>query len=49
MMYNIAYFVLDSGIHLSDGETIGLSATQRLKISHSPGVFPEGETIKIKF
>ncbi|MCO6479978.1 MAG: DUF4261 domain-containing protein [Phaeodactylibacter sp.] len=49
LMYNIAYFVLDSGIHLSDGETIGLSATQRLKISHSPGVFPEGETIKIKF
>lgn len=49
LMYNIAYFVLDSGIHLSDCETIGLSATQRLKISHCPGVFPEGETIKIKF
>ena len=35
LAFNIAHYLLDSGPILKDGDTIGLSAEQRLKISHT--------------
>lgn len=44
---NIAVYVLDSGVTLRDGETIGFSAEQKLPITVSPGIAVSGNTVKI--
>ncbi|MBD0404525.1 DUF4261 domain-containing protein [Flammeovirga sp. EKP202] len=49
MMYGIANYVLAYNVTLNDGETIGMSADQKLKISESKGKFLEGNTLKIEF
>lgn len=49
MLYNITYYVLDSNVVLQDGETIGLSAEQKLQITYSAGICLEGQTLKIVF
>lgn len=49
MMYNITHYVLASDVTLRDGETIGMSATQKIKIKESKGEFLAGKTLKIKF
>jgi hypothetical protein len=49
MMYNITSYVLAYNVNLKDGETIGLSAEQKLKISLSQGKFLEGKTLKINY
>lgn len=49
MLINIVGYVLSEDVYLHDGETIGLSAEQRLKITRSEGVNVEGESLKIAF
>lgn len=49
MMFNLVHYVISYDVILKDGETIGLSATQKLKISESKGRFLEGKTLKIKY
>lgn len=49
MMYNLAHYVIAQDVTLQDGETIGLSAEQKLKITQSKGQFLEGQTLKIEY
>jgi Domain of unknown function (DUF4261) len=49
MMYNTAHYVLDSDVTLKNGETLGISAEQKLKISLSKGKYLEGKTLKIEY
>lgn len=49
MMYNITHYVLAYNVSLKHGETIGLSATQKLKITKSKGVYLDDKTLKIEF
>ncbi|WP_405199147.1 DUF4261 domain-containing protein [Christiangramia sp. LLG6405-1] len=49
MMFNLAHYVVAHDVMLKDGETIGISAEQKLKISVSKGKFLEGNTLKIKY
>ncbi len=49
MMYNMVHYILIYDVTLKDGETIGMSATQKLKITQSKGVFLDGVTLKIEY
>lgn len=49
MLFDFAYYVLDSGVTLKDGETIGFTAEQKLPISRSPGVSVDGDSLKIVY
>ena len=49
MLINIVGYVISEDVILHDGETIGLTAEQRLKITKSAGVNVEGESLKIAF
>ncbi len=49
MMYNLTSYVLENDVNLKDGETIGMSETQKLSIKLSPGKFLEGKTLKIEY
>ncbi|MFD2245433.1 DUF4261 domain-containing protein [Pontibacter ruber] len=47
IMFNMAHYVIAQDVKLKDGETIGISAEQKLKIKESKGKFLEGNTLKI--
>ena len=49
MLINIVDYVISQDVYLHDGETIGLTAEQRLKITKSEGVNVEGESLKIAY
>ena len=49
MMFNLAHYVIAFDVVLKDGETIGMSAEQKLQISESKSNFLEGTTLKIKY
>lgn len=49
MIYNLTHYVIANDVNLSDGETIGMSAEQKLKISESIGKYIEGKTLKIEY
>jgi hypothetical protein len=49
MMYNLTSYVLESDVTLKDGETIGMSETQKLKIKLSKGKFLDEQTLKIEY
>lgn len=49
MMFYISEYVLEEGAVLRDGQTIGLSAEQKLSLTFSAGVFMEGMSMKIGF
>ena len=49
MMFNLAHYVIAYDVKLSDGETIGISAEQKLKISESKGKYLEGKTLKVEY
>jgi len=49
MMSNLAHYVIAYDVKLNPGETIGISAEQKLKISESKGKFLEGNTLKIEY
>ena len=49
LMVSIAGYVIENDVTLRDGETIGFSPAQRLKITRSEGVAVEGQSLKIAF
>lgn len=49
MMYDLAYYVIAQNVKLNHGETIGMSETQKLKITESKGKYLEGNTLKIEY
>ena len=49
MMFNLAHYVVLSDITLKNGETIGMSETQKLCLNISKGKYLDGETIKIEY
>ena len=49
MMFNLSHYVLAYNVNLKNGETIGLSEEQKLKITESQGKYLEGKTLKIDF
>ncbi len=49
MMYNMTHYVLVSDVTLKHGETIGVSAEQKLKITLSKGKFLNEQTLKIAY
>lgn len=48
-LMDIASYCIDGDVTLHDGETIGLTAEQKCKITRSPGVSTEGMTLKIAY
>ncbi|MDE6593590.1 MAG: DUF4261 domain-containing protein [Oscillospiraceae bacterium] len=46
---DIVYYILSGDVTLRDGETIGMSAEQKLPITRSKGIALDGETLKIKY
>lgn len=46
---NIAIYVLENDVTLRHGETIGLTAEQKLPITKSKGIALDGQTLKIKY
>lgn len=49
MLYNISHYVIQSNVTLKDGETIGLTADQKIKIVRSKGEQLDGTTLKLKY
>lgn len=49
MLSSISEYILTANVELQDGETIGLSAEQKLLITKSKGIALEEETLKIKY
>lgn len=49
MMFNLVHYVIASNVTLKNGETIGMSAEQKLKITESKGKYLEGNTLKIEY
>ncbi|MGY3795179.1 DUF4261 domain-containing protein [uncultured Aquimarina sp.] len=49
MMFDLAHYVIAYNVKLKAGETIGISAEQKLKISESKGKFLDGTTLKIEY
>lgn len=48
-LVNIVSYVLEGDITLKDGETIGLTAEQKLKITYSKGIVLPANTLKIEY
>lgn len=48
-LFNITVYVLTEDVTLRDGETIGFSAEQKLKITLSPGFGVYGNSLKIEY
>ena len=46
---DIVYYILSGDVTLRDGETIGMSAEQKLPITRSKGIALDGDTLKIKY
>lgn len=49
MMYNLTSYVIVSNVTLKDGETIGMSEKQKLKIKQTKGKYLDGQTLKIDY
>jgi len=49
MMFNLAHYVVAFDMVLKNGETIGITAEQKLKITESKGKFLDGKTLKIEY
>ena len=48
-LLDLVSYVLESGVTLHDGETIGFSAEDKHTITRSAGVFLPGLTLKIEY
>ncbi len=46
---DVATYCIDQDVVLHDGETVGLTADQRCRITRSPGVCVEGMTLKVAY
>ncbi len=49
VLFGIARYVIEEDVILHDGETIGLTAEQRLKITRSEGINVSGMSLKIEY
>lgn len=49
IMYNLVHYVIAYNVTLKNGETIGMSAEQKLNITESQGKYLEGNTLKIEY
>lgn len=49
LMYNLVHYVLTADVHLKSGETVGMTADQKLFITESKGKFIQGSTLKISY
>lgn len=49
LMWNVSAYIIQEGAVLRDGETVGLTARQKLPLTLSEGVNVEGQSLKIKF
>lgn len=49
MMFNMVHYVIASNVTLKNGETIGMSAEQKLTITESKGKYLDGNTLKIQY
>ena len=49
MLLNLVNYILVSNVTLKNGETIGFTEDQKLKITISKGKFIDGKTIKVEF
>lgn len=49
LMWNVSAYLIKEGAVLRDGETIGFTAEQKLKMTVSKGVYVEGQSVKIGF
>jgi hypothetical protein len=48
-MFGLVHYVIASNVTLKNGETIGMSAEQKLKITESKGKYLDGNTLKIEY
>lgn len=48
-LYNMAHYVLDYDVEFQDGQTCGLSESEKIGITLSKGVFVDGETFKMAY
>lgn len=48
-LIDIAYYILSQDVTLEDGETVGFTEFQKLKITRSKGVALDGYTLKIEY
>jgi len=49
MLFNLSHYVILSNVTLKDGETIGLTEDQKIKLTKSKGVQLEGTTLKVSY
>jgi hypothetical protein len=49
MLFNISHYIIQGNVTLHDGETIGLTADQKIKIRKSKGVQVDGITLKLEY
>lgn len=48
-LYNMAHYVLDYNVEFRDGQTCGLSESEKIGITLSSGVFVDGKTFKMAY
>jgi hypothetical protein len=48
-LFNMTHYVLDFNVEFQDGQTCGLSESERIGITLSKGVFVDGETFKLAY
>jgi hypothetical protein len=48
-LFNMTHYILDYNVEFRDGQTCGLSESERIGISLSKGVYVEGETFKMAY
>ena len=46
---SITAYIIGSNVTLRNGETVGFSADQKIKITESKGKFLEGQTLKLAY
>jgi hypothetical protein len=47
LLYNISSYIISANVALKNGETIGITAEQKIQITLSKGQFVEGQSIKL--
>jgi hypothetical protein len=48
-LYNMVHYVLEHDVTFQDGQTCGMSADERIRITLSPGLFVEGHSFKLAY
>ena len=48
-IYDLAHYVCQSGPVLNDGDTIGESEHERIRIRHTESIWPRGKVVRVEF